>query len=863
MDSLDSRANRIFGEALEFNSPQQRTAFLDQACGSNKLLRETVEELLKSYQEAGSFLEEPAMRPHVESDSDMNAGKSGDGPTVAANGGQLSVLDSISRHLQTVPHVLLRDGGGDIEPIALSGASDIPPTTGRYQILGEIARGGIGVILKGRDTDLGRDLAIKVLRDKHHDQAEVIQRFIEEAQIGGQLQHPGIAPVYELGQFADSRPFFSMKLIKGQTLSSLLAERENSTDDRGRLLGIFEQVCQTMAYAHSRGVIHRDLKPSNIMVGAFGEVQVVDWGLAKVLPLGGVADEKRALDKQKDISIIQTVRSGSDVSGDFGSDTRMGSVLGTPAYMPPEQALGEIDSLDERSDVFGLGAILGEIITGSPPYVGESPAHVLRLASRGKLDECFTRLDACVADGELIELAKRCLALEPFDRPQDAGELAQSVSGYLESVESRLREAEMERAAQTARLLEERKRRRVSLALAATLVLLISVAGGAWMIVTNQQAERQRAATAEVNEALSKARLHQGLAEAGTLNSRLQQLDKAFFIAAQARDLSRQDLVAPTLRQTATDLSEDLQRSVAEIREQAEQAEADRQFEVELESIRLSHTGQWRSVWSTRMNRSETASRYDVAFRKAGLDLVELSPDEAASRIRISPARETIIAALDDWSSSLRGTPQSGLLERLVDAVAHSNWSAAAKLSREWVGTLPKSPVARLHVAPIVVLAGDDLAYREFCIQMTRDFGGSEYSHTAEEVCKTCLLRPDSIDLELLPQQSLAQALEEGVSDAWFYQWGWTTKALLAYRSGDPEAALRYIDNSQEYKPRIDAQTVNLAVRALAYAQLGESTKARLDVEQALESIRWLLKNDYAPEAPLPHDALIALILGS
>ena len=126
-----------------------------------------------------------------------------------------------------------------------------------------------------------------------------------------------------------------------------------------------------MAYAHSRGVIHRDLKPANIMVGAFGEVQVMDWGLAKVLPVGGVADEKTARRKQNGETMIQTMRSaGSDAPGSVGSagsETQMGSVMGTPAYMPPEQALGEIDMLDQRADVFGLGAILAEILTGKPP----------------------------------------------------------------------------------------------------------------------------------------------------------------------------------------------------------------------------------------------------------------------------------------------------------------------------------------------------------------------------------------------------------------------------------------------------------------------------------------------------------------
>ena len=192
--------------------------------------------------------------------------------------------------------VLLKEAEGE-SSLVVKPTSDAMPLKeeagDRYRFDGEIARGGMGAVLRGRDVDLGRDLAVKVLLEKYVNRPDVARRFIEEAQIGGQLQHPGVVPVYDIGRFGD-RPFFTMKLVKGQTLAAIFGEREQPTDDRPRLLGIALQVSQAMAYAHAKGVIHRDLKPANIMVGAFGEVQVMDWGLAKVLAEGGIADEEKA-----------------------------------------------------------------------------------------------------------------------------------------------------------------------------------------------------------------------------------------------------------------------------------------------------------------------------------------------------------------------------------------------------------------------------------------------------------------------------------------------------------------------------------------------------------------------------------------
>ncbi|MFL5342796.1 MAG: serine/threonine-protein kinase, partial [Gemmataceae bacterium] len=314
-------------------------------------------------------------------------------------------------------------------------------TASRYELVGEIGRGGMGVVIKGRDHDLCRDVAMKVLLEDFQTHDEALRRFVEEARIGGRLTHPGVVPVYELGTLPDRRPYFTMKLVDGKTQAQLLADRRDPHHDLPRFLKIFEQICQTMAYAHSRGVIHRDLKPQNVMVGAFGEVQVMDWGLAKTLA-----------SREREQSEDSRPRPENIADG----QTHAGQIMGTPAYMPPEQARGDLDHLDERADVFSLGAILCEILTGHPPYAGGGDR--LAQAVIADLADGFDRLDRCQADIDLIQLAKLCLDPDPERRPRNAEAVAAAVTAYLTGVQEKLRAAEMERAAARAKVEEERKR---------------------------------------------------------------------------------------------------------------------------------------------------------------------------------------------------------------------------------------------------------------------------------------------------------------------------------------------------------------------------------------------------------------------
>jgi len=324
----------------------------------------------------------------------------------------------------------------------------LPP---RYEKLGEVGRGGMGKVLWCRDIELERELAVKVLRPEHYNNADITRRFVAEARIVAQLQHPGIAPVHEVGYTAGGWPYFTMKLVRGRTLEALLRDRSNPAAEWPRFLTFFEHVCQTVAYAHNRGVVHRDLKPGNVMVGAFGEVQVMDWGLSKVLDHGDAGLDPPVSPLEAEGPVYRPL---NDLH-----ETGHGWVAGTPAYMAPEQARGEIDWVDERADVFGLGSILCEILTGFPPYTGPTSDVIRHKAAAADLSDALARLDACGADSELLTLARCCLAAQPVDRPRRAATLAEALAAHFASVEERLRAAESAKFEAEVKAAEEAKRR--------------------------------------------------------------------------------------------------------------------------------------------------------------------------------------------------------------------------------------------------------------------------------------------------------------------------------------------------------------------------------------------------------------------
>jgi serine/threonine protein kinase len=291
----------------------------------------------------------------------------------------------------------------------LRDGAEMPDLAGtRYRLLERVARGGMGVVYAAEDENLHRRIALKVL-DVPGTDGDLANRLVREAHVLARLEHPGIVPVHDVGTLADGRVFYTMKFVEGQRLDKYI-ESVVSIPDR---LRIFLRICDAVAFAHARGVLHRDLKPANIMVGPFGEVLVMDWGLAKIL-CGD--DSNTAPAAGPGATILEKPKSARDSNGstEISVITGHGTVMGTPGYMSPEQARGDVENLNARSDIFSLGALLRFLLTGHP----ETPS-----GQSGKPPE-----------RSLEAICSKASALGPAQRYPSVPEMALDVSRYLDGL---------------------------------------------------------------------------------------------------------------------------------------------------------------------------------------------------------------------------------------------------------------------------------------------------------------------------------------------------------------------------------------------------------------------------------------------
>jgi serine/threonine protein kinase/Flp pilus assembly protein TadD len=477
----------------------------------------------------------------------------------------------------------------------------------RYRVLRPHAKGGLGEVFVAEDTELHREVALKEIQKEWANDSHSRGRFVLEAEITGGLEHPGIVPVYGLGQYADGRPFYAMRFVKGDNLKQAIEhfhQMEKPGRDPGErslafreLLGRFVDVCQAVAYAHSRGILHRDLKPGNVMLGKYGETLVVDWGLAK--PVG----RPESLPKEGEATLRPS-------SGSAAGATRAGTAVGTPAYMSPEQAAGRLEELGPASDIYSLGAMLYALLTGQAPFPGSDPGDILQRVQRGDLVSP-RRVKPAVPEA-LEAVCLKAMAQRPHDRYGTALALEADVEHWLAD-----EPVTAHREPLRLRLGRWARRHKPLVAAVAAAVLVALLLGGAGVLWAQRQAEERERA---VKAALAKA--------------------------AQMQRQARWAEARAVLDQAESRLGEG---GPEELRRRLQGARSDLDLVARLDAIRLKMF----TFINGHLNSMTVDRDYNRAFKETGLGVVGEDAGKVAARVRGSAVRKELVAALDDWAFAL------------------------------------------------------------------------------------------------------------------------------------------------------------------------------------------------------------------
>jgi tetratricopeptide (TPR) repeat protein/tRNA A-37 threonylcarbamoyl transferase component Bud32 len=611
-----------------------------------------------------------------------------------------------------------------------------PEGRGRYKLTRLHAQGGIGQVWLARDAELGRDVALKELRPERHDHPAVQARFLEEACITGQLEHPGIVPVHELIRGSDGRPFYTMRMVRGRTLAEAIKDyhRKRQAGEAGPLelrglLGAFVAVCNAVAYAHSRGVVHRDLKPANVVLGGYGEVVVLDWGLARLL--GRAGSHECPVETGASTSLLPV-----SLEGGKHDETLQGQVLGTPAYMAPEQAEGRLDLLGPATDVYGLGAVLYELLCGQAPFCGPND-EVLRQVTCEEPEPPCQRAAATPAALEAV--CRKAMEKKAAARYGSAGELSREIERWLaDEPVSAYREP------WTARCGRWMRRHRVLAASVAAAVLVTLVLGTAGSVYRQQQRLRAR-----------------------------EQAKVGLTQVAQLRDGYRYADAAKMLEQVRGWVQ---QAGDGELEAGLSQVQADLELARDLDDLRQRAEMPGGQEWVAWLRRSVSDPGYEQVLARHGLDVLKGDPAQLAEAIQASAVRESIVAALDDWARGEKDHQKKQRLLRLAnsadepdvwrhavrEAIARQDWRRLRQLARG-SGEGKPTPGVVLLLATIFGKQSDEamVLLRRMHLEQPGDFWISfnlgiwlnaqqRHQEAAECYLAAAALRPDSAPLREL-----------------------------------------------------------------------------------------------------------------